>query len=128
MAKLTLQIVTPEREVLSREVDEVVIPSQNGSMGVLPGHAPLLALMETGAVEFREAGERRLAAVCGGFAEVQRTGVKILANTCELAEEIDLDRAKRSQERGLHMLEAEGQEPNGDGSRVAAFRGVACIP
>ena len=120
MAKLKLQIVTPEREVLAREVDEVVLPSQNGSMGVLPGHAPLLALLETGAVELRDGGERTLAAVCGGFAEVQRSGVKILANTCELAEEIDVERAKRSQAKGESELGSAGGD--GENTRVAGFR------
>lgn len=119
MSKLILQIVTPEREVLSREVDEVVLPSQNGSMGVLSGHAPLLALLDTGAVEYRDGGERKLAAVCGGFAEIQRTGVKILANTCEMAEEIDLERARRSQERGQNEL---GSDAKKGEMRLASFR------
>lgn len=120
MKKLTLQIVTPEREVLAREVDEVVLPSRNGSMGVLPGHAPVLALLDVGAIEFRNGDERQLAAVCGGFAEIGRTGVKILANTCELAEEIDLERARRARERGEGAIGSDDDE--GEGSRVATFR------
>ena len=102
---LRLQIVTPEKEILSEDVAEVVLPSANGSMGVLPGHAPLMALMETGEVQFRlPGGQRHRAAVCGGFAEVLRDGVKILANTCEMAEEIDSQRAQRSKERGEREL------------------------
>ena len=120
MSKLTLQIVTPEREVVSLDVDEVVLPSQNGSMGVLAGHAPLLALLETGAVEYRDGSDRKLAAVCGGFAEIQRAGVKILANTCELAEEIDVDRAKRSEERGKSEMSDAGDDT--EATRLAAFR------
>ena len=107
---LTLQIVTPEREVLTTDVNEVVIPSKMGSMGVLPGHAPLMAVLETGEIQYRVGNQRRFAAVCGGFAEVLRDGVKVLAQTCEPAEEIDVDRAQRAKARGeSEMDEHRGQ-------------------
>ena len=97
--KLTLEIVTPERRVLSETVDEVVLPGKLGSMGVLPGHAPLLTSLGVGELEYRKGGAKRYMAVAGGFAEVLPTRVIILAGTAEKAEEIDLDRARAKRER-----------------------------
>ncbi len=110
--KLTLEIVTPERLVLSETVVEVVLPSIEGYMGVRPGHAPLLAKLDVGEISYRtDAGEKHLA-ISGGFAEVLEGGVSILAETAELAEEIDVERAQRSRERAETLLKSQlsGQE------------------
>ncbi len=110
--KLTLEIVTPERLVLSESVDEVVLPSIEGYMGGRSGHAPLLAELDVGEISYRtDAGERHLA-VSGGFAEVLEGGVSILAETAELAEEIDVERAQRSREQAETLLKSRlsGQE------------------
>jgi len=93
---ITLEIVTPDRKVLSTDVDEVVLPSMNGSMGVLPGHAPLLCQLEVGEMSYRQGGERKFLAVSGGFAEILREKVSVLARTSETAEEIDLERANKA--------------------------------
>ncbi len=104
--KLTLEIVTPERLALSEGVLEVVLPSIEGYMGVRPGHAPLLARLDVGEISYRtDAGEKHLA-VSGGFAEVLEGGVSILAETAELAEEIDVERAQRSRERAETLLKS----------------------
>ncbi len=95
---LLLEIVTPERRVLSEHVDEVVLPSVEGSMGVLPGHAPLLARLDAGELSYRVGEERRFLAVSQGYAEVLRDAVSVLARTAERAEEIDLERAQRAKE------------------------------
>jgi F-type H+-transporting ATPase subunit epsilon len=97
--KLALQIVTPERQVLIEQVDDVILPSVDGYMGVLPGHAPLLAHLDVGEVSYRVGNQRHYLAVSGGFVEVLRESVSILATTCEKAEEIDLDRAQKARER-----------------------------
>ncbi len=103
---LTLEIVTPERLVLSESVDEVVLPGVEGYMGVRPGHAPLLTELDVGEISYRTgAGERHLA-VSGGFAEVLEGGISILAETAELAEEIDVERAQRSRERAEALLKS----------------------
>ena len=110
--KLTLEIVTPERLVLSESVDEVVLPSIEGYMGVRSGHAPLLAELDVGEISYRtDAGERHLA-VSGGFAEVLEGGVSILAEAAEPAEEIDVERAQRSREQAETLLKSRlsGQE------------------
>ncbi len=105
--KLTLEIVTPERLVLSEAVNEVVLPSLEGYMGVRPGHAPLMAKLDVGEISYRtDAGERHLA-VSGGFAEVLEGGVSILAETAEPAEEIDVERAQRSRETAERLLKSQ---------------------
>jgi len=91
---IALEIVTPDRKVLSVDVDEVVLPSMNGSMGVLPGHAPLLCQRDVGEMSYRQGQQRRYLAVTGGFAEVLREKVSILARTTEPAEDNGLDRAQ----------------------------------
>jgi len=113
--KIQLEIVTPERRLLEEPVDEVVLPSTEGYLGVLPGHAPLLALLDAGEVSYRVGNERRFLAVSGGYAEVLRSSVSVLARTGELAEEIDVDRAEKAREQAEAKLE-------GDGGSEHAFR------
>ena len=105
--KLQLEIVTPERSVLTEQVDEVVLPSLEGYMGVLPGHAPLLAQLDVGEVSYRVGQQRKYLAISGGFAEVQRGSVSVLARTAELSEEIDLERARRAKEKAESALKGE---------------------
>ena len=108
--KIALEVVTPERRVLADEVDEVVLPSTEGYLGVLPGHAPLLAMLDVGEVSYRTGTERRSMAVTGGFAEVLGGSVSILAKTSELAGEIDIDRARRAKERAESELKKDLSE------------------
>ena len=96
--KLRFEVVTPGRKVLSVEVDDVVLPSVDGYMGVQPGHAPLLAMLDVGEMSYRIGSERKYMTVTGGFAEVQRDSVAVLARASELAEEIDLQRAERARD------------------------------
>jgi F-type H+-transporting ATPase subunit epsilon len=107
---LTLEVVTPDRLVLSQPVDEVVLPSVEGYMGVLPGHAPLLAKLGVGHIAYRSGGRTRLLAVSGGFAEVQPSAVSVLAETCEPAEEIDVERARAAKERAEAALRTSASE------------------
>jgi F-type H+-transporting ATPase subunit epsilon len=108
--KLALEIVTPERQVLIEQVEDVVLPSVDGYMGVLPGHAPLLAQLDIGEVSYRVGNQRHYLAVSGGFAEVLRKSVSILATTCERAEEIDLERAQKSRERAEGRMKPDSAE------------------
>ncbi len=105
--KIDLEITTPERRVLAETVDEVVLPAKDGYMGVLPGHAPLLTAVNAGAVAYRVGGQQRYICVSAGFAEILRNRVSILADTAECAEEIDVERAKRSLERAEKGLSAD---------------------
>lgn len=85
--RLELEIVTPERLVLHETVDEVVLPGSEGYLGVLPGHAPLLTALAPGHVTFRAHGREQTFHVGGGFVEVLRDRVSVLATTCTRPEE-----------------------------------------
>ncbi len=102
--KLDMEIVTPERRVIAETVDEVVLPGAEGYFGVLPGHAPLLTSLAVGEISYRIGDRQHYVAVSGGFVEVLRDRVSILAETAERAEEIDLDRAKTARERAEQTL------------------------
>jgi F-type H+-transporting ATPase subunit epsilon len=97
--KIDLEIVTPARLVVSETVDEVVLPGSEGYLGVLPGHAPLLTGIAAGEISYRVSGRVQYLAVSGGFAEVLRHRVSVLAETCERAEEIDVARAEEARTR-----------------------------
>jgi F-type H+-transporting ATPase subunit epsilon len=95
-----LDVVTPDRVVMSEPVTSLVVPGVEGYLGVLAGHAPLVTQLETGAVTYRTPeGDERQLAVSGGFLEVGREKTTILADTAERVDEIDLERARRALER-----------------------------
>ena len=83
---LQLRFVTPERELAHADVDEIVLPGEDGDFGVLPGHAPLLAALRPGAMWYRRATDKRVAFVDGGFVEVLPDRVTILAPVAEHAD------------------------------------------
>lgn len=96
MANIQLDIVTPERKVISVETEEVVAPGAAGLFGVRAGHAPFLTLIEPGELSFRTDDKLRRYAIGGGFIEVIGDRVIVLAETAEAQEEIDLERARRA--------------------------------
>jgi len=102
---LALEVATPERELVRENVSEVQIPGKNGYFGVLPGHAPLIGEVGTGFLSYSAGNGKRYLSVQGGFVEVLPDHVRILANTAERAEEIDVERArgelKRAQEQAM---------------------------
>ncbi len=107
---LPLRIVTPERVSWEGEVESLTVPAWDGSLGVLPGHAPLLAQLSEGIVHIRAAGEERFLAVSGGFVEVMGGKASLFAETAELAEEIDAERARQSAEKARQALKAPASE------------------
>jgi F-type H+-transporting ATPase subunit epsilon len=117
--KITLDIATPDRLVLSEGVDEVMLPSVEGYFGVRPGHAPLLAQLDVGEISYRAAGKEFHLACSGGFAEVQAGSVSVLATTAERGEEIDLDRARLSLKRAEEEM---GTHPDPDSFAEAELR------
>jgi len=92
--KLTLQLVTPYKKVLSQEVDEVTAPGTMGELGVLPGHTPLLTTLKIGELSYRDGNETFHIAVNWGYLEIEEGQVNVLVETAEVADEIDLERAK----------------------------------
>ena len=85
-AHIRLEFVTPDRSIAQDDVDEVVLPGEAGDFGVLPGHAPLLALLRIGPMWFRKGDQKTYAFVAGGFAEVVGDRVSVLAQVAERAE------------------------------------------
>lgn len=108
--RLRLELATPTRLVVAEDADEVVVPGIDGYFGVLPGHAPLLALLGAGEVTYRAGRTERYLAVSGGFAEVGPDRVTLLAETAERPEEIDPARARAARERAEGRLVARGGE------------------
>jgi F-type H+-transporting ATPase subunit epsilon len=102
--KLELEIVTPEKHTLDEMVDYVEVPGQEGYMGILPGHAPLLSELGFGTLFYRKGGDARYFAALGGFVEVLPGRVIVLADACEPAGEIDVERARAALERAKSEL------------------------
>jgi F-type H+-transporting ATPase subunit epsilon len=113
---IQLDIVIPERRLISEVVDEVVLPGVLGSLGVLPGHAPLLTTLGIGEVVFRRGSVRHYLSVAWGFAEVLPDRVSILAEVAERAEEIDRARAEQARDRAVDRLK--GRDPDTDFNRA----------
>lgn len=104
MAKLTVEIVTPEKRVLQTTADEVIVPGGDGLFGVRPGHTPVLSLVEPGALTVKEGASQQLWFVAGGFVQVSNDTVRVLADQAEPAANIDLDAAKRRLEEAQVRL------------------------
>ena len=100
MKIIKFEIVTPERTVLKEDIAQVSVPTKNGEITVLPNHIPLVASLQSGVIEImRPDGARDVMSVSGGFIEVLKDKVVILADTAERAEEIDLDRVEEARQR-----------------------------
>jgi F-type H+-transporting ATPase subunit epsilon len=117
--RLTLELATPTRLVVSAEADEVVVPGGQGYFGVLPGHAPMLAALGIGEVIYRIGRDEHHVAVSGGFAEVRNDKVIILADSAETPADIDRARAELARERAEARLSGRNQEEI-DYTRAAA--------
>ena len=102
--KLHLQIITPDKQLVREEVDQVQIPGKSGYLGVLPGHAPLLTELMIGEISYTQGSQTQYFAVSWGFAEVLPHKVTILADTAERAEDIDVKRAQEAKSRAEESL------------------------
>lgn len=123
--KIHLVIVTPERQLFSGLVDQVTVPSTQGYLGILPGHAPLLAELGIGNIGYRIGIHSELLFCSWGFAEVLPDRVVLLAQTAEPASEIDLKRAEQARSRAEKRLSS--KDPNLDFARaeLALFRAIS---
>jgi F-type H+-transporting ATPase subunit epsilon len=101
---IRLELVTPERLLLSEEVDEVVAPGYEGEFGVLPEHTQFLAVLNIGVLWYRKESAVKKIALGGGFAEVTPERIVVMADTAERADEIDLERAQRARDRAEARL------------------------
>lgn len=122
---LRLEFVTPAQAIVHEEVDEVQLPGEEGSFGVLPGHAPLLAALSTGAMWYRKGTDTKYAFVDGGFVEVTPDRVSVLAQTAERAEDIDIERAEAAKRRAEEQLLKPGTVNfDAERARIAMLRAI----
>lgn len=104
---LRLEVVTPERQLYSGEVDFVLLPGAEGELGILPRHAPLMTALTIGELVAQRGEEELLFAIHGGFAQVLPDRVIVLADVGERAEEVDAQRAERARREAEELLKKE---------------------
>ncbi len=108
---LNVKIITPDKTVWDDTVEEIVLPSTTGQLGILGGHAPLLTALEVGVMRVRPEKEWKTIAVMGGFAEVENDEIKILVNGAELGDNIDRETARSEyQEAQTRFQKVENSE------------------
>jgi F-type H+-transporting ATPase subunit epsilon len=129
MGTLHLEVVTPDKVLVSQDVETVVAPGLMGEFGVLEGHVPFLTGIVPGEVRYTASGKTERFAVSGGFAEVSNNKVSVLVNAAEKATEIDLQRARAAMERARDRLAKERGAEDTDFLRaeVALKRAIARI-
>ncbi len=111
--KLQLEMVTPYRKILSEQVDEVTAPGTIGEFGLLPGHTPLLTTLNIGELSYVQDSKIYHVAVNWGYVEVENNTVTVLVETAELADQIDLERARNAlgrAEEALKTLDSEDKQ------------------
>jgi len=122
--QLHLDVLTAERTVLSLEVDALAATTEEGQIGVLPGHASLVTLLRAGELMVRTGPEDHYLAVSGGFLEVTSQGVVILADACERADEIDVQRAEEARRSAEELLGAGARETDSAAAEAALRRSL----
>ena len=108
---LRLEIVTPEREAYSDEVDAVYCPGTEGEFGVLPHHAPLLAMLGVGELRIQKGADEEFFAIAGGFVQVRPDKVVVMAELADLSSEIDLEAAEDARNEAERAIAAGFDEP-----------------
>jgi len=124
---LRLEIVTPDRSVVADSVDEVEIPAADGYLGVLPGHTPMLAMLQIGELWYRQGNEKHYVAIAFGFAEVLPDRVTILAELAERPDEIDIARAEAARKRAEARLTSPPPDMDFERVRVALMKAMIRI-
>lgn len=118
--KLRLDVVTPERELFTGEVDRVLAPGVEGQMGILPRHAPLVTVLAEGVLVAHQGEEELTFAIHGGYMQVLPDRVIVLADVAERADEIDVLRAEEARRRAEELLTKEPPPQE----RVAALQSL----
>jgi F-type H+-transporting ATPase subunit epsilon len=121
---LALEIVTPDRAIVSQQVDEVELPGSEGYFGVLPGHTPLLASLQVGEMWYRVGQQKHYLAIAFGFAEVLPDRVTVLAQIAERAEDIDVSRAETAKQRAEQRVARPLADMDFERARVALLKAL----
>ena len=121
---ILLRVVTPNRQLVREDVEEIQAPGLAGYLGILPGHAPLISELRVGEVSYRQGREVRRLAVSGGFLEVLPEQVTVLAETAERPEDIDVARAQAAKERAEKRLRSPDPDTDIKRAMVALERAL----
>ncbi|MBB5323990.1 F-type H+-transporting ATPase subunit epsilon [Anoxybacillus tepidamans] len=124
MKTIKVSVVTPDGPVYEADVEMVSTKAKSGELGILPGHIPLVAPLEIGAVRLKKDGKTELIAVSGGFLEVRPDKVTVLAQAAEKAEDIDVARAKAAKERAERRLQAKQDDVDFKRAELALRRAI----
>ena len=120
-----LEIITPERVLVSEDVDSIVAPGVQGEFQILPGHTQFLTSLKVGPLVYDKSGKKYFLSVSGGFCEVMPTRTVILARTAEPADSIDKARAQAAKERATKRLAAKKEAPiDEERAKLALFRAL----
>ena len=123
--KLFLEVVTPQKAIVSEEVEIVVAPGSEGEFGALKGHTTFLTSLKVGTLRYKDVnGKERYLFINGGFAEVLPDKVTILAESVEYRQDIDVERATEAKERAEKRLAAKAADTDLVRAEVALKRAV----
>lgn len=125
--KIHLEIVTPEKQIFSGDVDSVIVPSNTGYLGILPGHAPLLAELGIGEINYKTGGQTDYIFCSWGFIEVLPDRVVLLAQTAEMASDIDIKRAEEAKSRAEKLLNSKDAGVDFGAAELALLRAISRI-
>ena len=124
MATTQFELVSPERILLSEQVEMVVVPGTEGNFGVLPGHTPLLATLQVGELWYRVGQDKHYLAVAFGFAEVLPDRVTVLAQIAERPEDIDVTRAESAKRRAEERIARPQVDVDFERARIAMMKSL----
>ena len=124
MSVFHLSVVTPDRLLFDGDVEHVIVRTLNGDICVLKGHARYISGLGTGRLRIRTETGERTAALSGGFIKVDGNETQILATTCEWQEDIDLERAKRAEQRAKELLKSAQSQSEQDVAELKLKRAL----
>lgn len=120
---LSLKVITPDKIVWDDKVEEIILPSTTGQLGILSGHAPLLSALDVGVMRIRPGKNWKAIALMGGFAEVENNEVKVLVNSAELGDSIDRETARTEFEQAKSRFD----EVDKGGDRQQKFQATQAL-
>nr|YP_010466402.1 ATP synthase epsilon chain [Equisetum xylochaetum]UVF28147.1 ATP synthase epsilon chain [Equisetum xylochaetum] len=123
--KLNLRVMAPNRIVWNSEVEEIILSTNSGKIGILPNHAPLLTALDIGVTQIRLNGQWSNMALMGGFGMIDSNEVIILVNEAEKGSDIDIEEAKRKLLQAKYDLEKAESRKNRIEATLALKRAKA---
>lgn len=126
MAKtIKLEVITPQRVVYSQEINVLVAPAIDGNIGILANHTPLITGLKTGVLQVKKDEEKLKISISKGFMEVKEQQINIVVRTAELADEIDINRAKSARKRAEERLQKKDSKIDQARAEAALERALA---